>query len=153
MKSLIRRTYAQYVRLGELVINATDDDAMPVDFNVTERIRHPSYKLPSRYNDIALLKLDRAVTFSQHMRPACLNDAFIEAPTRVLVTGWGALTYRGKASEHLQKAVLELYSHSECQSFYENNTSRVFRNGIEDATQLCAGWHNASRDSCQVRIA
>lgn len=51
----------KYVRLGEQNLLTDDDGAKPVDYTITEIIRHPQYKISSYYNDIALFKLDRSV--------------------------------------------------------------------------------------------
>lgn len=69
-----------YVRLGEWDISATRDcdedycaDAV-VDIRVSERIGHESYDSSTRNHehDIALLRLERDVEFTDFIRPICL---------------------------------------------------------------------------------
>lgn len=64
----------KFIRLGELNL-ATLNDADPQDFYVAEIFKHPDYVPPSRYNDIALLKMDRPTRFNELIRPACLQVA------------------------------------------------------------------------------
>jgi len=53
------------VRLGELDLNPeVEDGANPVDIPIERYIVHESYKKTSYVNDIALLKLNRSVTFT-----------------------------------------------------------------------------------------
>lgn len=59
--------------MGELNIARNDDAADPQDFDIIQVIRHPMYLSPSRYNDIALVKMDRPVKFNEFIRPACLH--------------------------------------------------------------------------------
>ncbi|XP_017781179.1 PREDICTED: serine protease snake-like, partial [Nicrophorus vespilloides] len=50
----------KYVRLGDLNLKTTDDEADPQDFLVTKTYKHPLYKRPIKYHDIALIVIDRA---------------------------------------------------------------------------------------------
>lgn len=50
---------------------------------------HPRYLRPIKYNDIALLKLSRSVTFSSNVRPACLWNRFGINQAAAIATGWG----------------------------------------------------------------
>lgn len=56
-------------------------------------IRHPDYKAPSKYNDIALLKLDPRVEFNEFIRPACLYTSDTFEVTKTVATGWGKIDY------------------------------------------------------------
>lgn len=70
-----------------------DDGAYPVDYAISKIITHPEYKPPSKYNDIALLKLSRKVTFYKHIRPACLYLDERLSQDKAVATGWGRRTY------------------------------------------------------------
>lgn len=60
---------------------------------IAEHIRHPQYDQLSKYNDIALLKLDKIVVFSANIRPACLcTDVGFEWNSAVAI-GFGRLSY------------------------------------------------------------
>lgn len=61
---------------------------------VARRIRYPDYKSPSEYHDIALLKMDRAVTFDAYVRPACLPSwRQLQDVQAAIATGWGLVDY------------------------------------------------------------
>lgn len=55
--------------------------------------RNPDYKPPAKYNDIALLKLDRRVEFNEFIRPACLYTSDTFQVPKVVATGWGKTDY------------------------------------------------------------
>jgi hypothetical protein len=76
------------VRLGEYNIERDNDGADPEDYGIQRIIIHPNYYKTLKYNDIALLRLDRDVRFNQYIRPACLpSDNVIRG--RPVATGWG----------------------------------------------------------------
>lgn len=77
-------------RLGDLNLKKVDDDARPTDYAIVERIKHPLFKEPSFYHDIALLKLDKDVQFSEWVLPACLPDISVDMnPSEGIAIGWG----------------------------------------------------------------
>lgn len=138
--------------MGELDLDSDEENASPIDFNISERIRHPDYILPAKYNDIALIKLDRPVTFNQFVRPACLPEDFNPKTARGIASGFGATRVRGPGSRQLRKVVLEFYNQAECNQSYANDINRSLPKGIID-TQMCAGSHTERRDTCQVCLA
>ena len=75
MKLILYRGNANWVRLGDSNIEKMDDDTGAINIRVIERIRYPLHKLPSRYHDVALLKLVREVIFTLFIRPCCLADS------------------------------------------------------------------------------
>ncbi|XP_071451586.1 serine protease persephone-like [Hetaerina americana] len=60
------------VRLGDQDLVRDDEGATPIDFAIEKIEMHPSYSSNTSYNDIALLRLERSVNFSQFICPACL---------------------------------------------------------------------------------
>lgn len=138
------------MRLGDLIHDSENDDSQPQDFTVVERIKHPNFKSPAKYDDIALLRLDRNVTFNQYVRPACLADQYKPYTKKAIASGWGLTEFQGKPSNALMKVVLELYSQQECNITYANDISRQLKFGIVEDTQLCAGSHTERKDTCQV---
>lgn len=141
----------KYVRLGDLQIENDHDEAQPQDFTVKERFRHPDFKAPSQYNDIALLKLNRKARLNNYVRPVCLETrptvTFSYKPT---ATGWGKTAFLGDTSTALLKVALEYFTHAECDEAYKSNRGIRLRNGIVDSSQVCAGSHKESKDTCQV---
>lgn len=151
MIAIWNRRQAAKVRLGDLWTNSYNDDARPAVFNIIDTIKHPYYKRPSKYNDIALFRLNRRATFNHYVRPACLPQTFETGTKSALATGWGAEEYAGDSSPQLLKVGLELYSGKECnQTFLGPSFSASVRNGIEEETQICAGSHHERKDTCQV---
>lgn len=75
------------------VVDVDDPDAQ--DFRIEKEIIHEEYSPTTKYNDLALLRLDRNVTITLHLRPACLATDRAERNRRATVTGWGK-TGRGE---------------------------------------------------------
>lgn len=136
--------------LGDSNYGIKSDDAQPRQFNIVERLKHPKFKLPSKYNDIALIKVNDPVEFSNYIRPACLPSTQWIDSRHVIASGWGRVNYSSATSEQLQKVVLELFTHRECNQSYLNEIGRQLNRGIVDVTQICAGSHNSEKDTCQV---
>jgi hypothetical protein len=90
---VLPRGPAKWVRLGELNLEDSDEDAEPQDFTISEIILHPDYKLPARYHDIALLKLSKKVVFSAYIRPACLQVEKDFKDTTGIAIGYGRMDY------------------------------------------------------------
>lgn len=146
----------KYVLLGEYVLDSTEDEATPILFNVTEIIKHDDFRHAVKYNDIALLRLNQTVTFTQYIRPACLYEfpTFPEsAENKAQAIGWGRVNNEGKTSKTLLKVSLELYTANECTYAYHNvGTFSTLTKGIMHDQQFCAGDHNERKDTCKVNI-
>ena len=61
-------------------------------YRVKNIIRHPNYSFTASYNDIALIELDRKVSFSDNVQPACLFSKDDVPSSGLKVTGWGSTT-------------------------------------------------------------
>uniref|UniRef100_A0A8C0C1T2 Plasma kallikrein n=1 Tax=Buteo japonicus TaxID=224669 RepID=A0A8C0C1T2_9AVES len=108
-------------------------------FKVEEIIVHPQYKYAQTGYDIALMKLDKPMNFTDLQLPICLpskEDANI-LYTDCWVIGWG---YR-KEKDILQKATVPLMSKEECQARYRKRR-------IGDKV-ICAGYDEGGRDACK----
>lgn len=92
---ICNRGAASWVRVGDLNLERTDDNAKPQQIKVAERIRHPQYKRPAEYHDIGLLRLESEVIFNAWMRPGCLPYSLPDAGTDNLATavGWGLVNW------------------------------------------------------------
>ncbi|XP_026807478.1 serine protease Hayan-like [Rhopalosiphum maidis] len=137
------------VRLGDLNLQNENDGAHPVEFSVDEIIIHPDYNKTSKYNDIALIRLDNAVKFNDHIRPACLNNnENIDYSHKVTATGWGSIEYGDRSSDHLLKVDLDLIDNRQCNKLYEaESKTRTLSRGIIDS-MLCAGDLAGGHDTC-----
>ncbi|XP_058451564.1 serine protease snake-like [Malaya genurostris] len=138
---------ASAIRLGELALDSSNDEAFPEDFSVADLIPHPEYKQSSQYHDIALIKLDRKVTFSPYIRPICLPTDGDISNARSIATGWGTIGYGESTSAMLLKVVLDMFPYEECVGHFEVN--RRLKDGLRQESQLCAGSRNSSKDTCQ----
>ncbi|XP_072254197.1 acrosin-like isoform X2 [Pyxicephalus adspersus] len=58
---------------------------------ITKKIEHERYNPDTEENDIALLRMDRPVTFSDYIQPACLpqKDTVIIHLSECYIAGWG----------------------------------------------------------------
>ncbi|XP_050676416.1 venom protease-like [Leptidea sinapis] len=116
-------------------------------YGVLTIIKHPGYKAPHKYNDIALLKTDREITLSRYVVPACLHDGSSVESTAV-VTGWGSTVFRRKVLAHvLQKATVTMFEDKICSGRY--GISRHMSSGYNSTTQMCYGDMKSNQDSCE----
>ena len=80
---------ASIVRLGSF---STKERKLENDYEISEVIIHPSYRITESYNDIAIIKLKNKVTFSKHIKPVCMpaDDETNYEGNHAKVIGWGA---------------------------------------------------------------
>ncbi|NXE24463.1 FA11 factor, partial [Ardeotis kori] len=112
-------------------------------FKVEEIIVHPQYKYAQTGYDIALMKLDKPMNFTDLQLPICLpskEDANI-LYTDCWVVGWGYRKEKGRVTDILQKATVPLMSKEECQARYRKRR-------IGDKV-ICAGYDEGGRDACK----
>ncbi|XP_023938417.2 uncharacterized protein LOC112046141 [Bicyclus anynana] len=109
-------------------------------------VRHPKYKVPKSYYDIALVKMAHTISFSSLIRPACLGIP--PAPGRpIIATGWGKTEFGGDLSQELRSVSLPIWDITEC---YEAlGTSRRLPEGPDSDSQICAGERRGGKDTCQ----
>lgn len=136
---------AKYVRVGDIDISTDKDDANAIQLLVVQLIQHPDYDRYTKYNDIALLRLEKKIAFNGFVRPACLADSFESTlDSKIIATGWGHTKWTGEGSSVLQKVSLDLFNHTICSYIYSNNLM------ISNETQICAGSFTSSNDTCTV---
>ncbi|XP_066598347.1 serine protease snake-like [Prorops nasuta] len=105
-------------------------------YEIETIIRHPRYKPPSMYADIALIKVSKEIIFTDNIRPACLHTKFSDLPEYAWAAGWGAKEYNGEPSSFLQKSVLTLVDNIRCTKMYNESYMAPF--GITPG-MICAG--------------
>lgn len=139
----------KFVRLGALTINEPDTQGCPEEFQVIERIVHPNYNTSERYNDIALLKLDRIVSFTPHIRPACLPSK-PNFPEKYYFTamGWGQTGFAAPRTDWLVSVRVQEFNNTYCNTFFEE-ADKLPKEIVEE-TQFCAGSFNSIDDTCPV---
>uniref|UniRef100_A0A8C4XP35 Coagulation factor XI n=1 Tax=Falco tinnunculus TaxID=100819 RepID=A0A8C4XP35_FALTI len=132
----IWRVYAGILKQSEI----NEDTSF---FKVEEIIVHPQYKYAQTGYDIALMKLDKPMNFTDLQLPICLpskEDANI-LYTDCWVIGWGYRKEKGRVEDILQKATVPLMSREECQARYRKHR-------IGDKV-ICAGYDEGGRDACK----
>ncbi|XP_075840659.1 coagulation factor XI isoform X1 [Microtus pennsylvanicus] len=130
------RVYGDIVHQSEI----NEDTAF---FRVQEIIIHDQYKAAESGYDIALLKLESSMNYTDSQRPICLPPKGDEniLYTECWVTGWGYARLRGEVQNTLQKVKIPLVSNEECQTRYRNHkiTSKM----------ICAGYKEGGKDACK----
>ncbi|XP_017077479.1 CLIP domain-containing serine protease B9 [Drosophila eugracilis] len=135
------------VRLGEYnassILDCDDKicNLKTEEYNIDMAFRHGKYSLRGHVNDIALLRLERAVKYKIHIRPVCIIldnhlRAKIDRLQWFIATGWGE-TNTNKTIDVLQVVRLHRYDPQRC----VNN----LRNFIHKS-QICAGSNGG--DTC-----
>lgn len=140
-----RSSQPNIVRLGEQNLRRLDDGASPEDYPVERIVRHPQFKQPAKYYDIAVIRLGRRVRITNHIRPACLWQSNNFNYPSVIATGWGLTRDRGNPSDDLLKVSLKVIDNRRCTSIFERY--QQLRQGILDS-QICAGDDVDERDTC-----
>uniref|UniRef100_K7FGE2 Peptidase S1 domain-containing protein n=1 Tax=Pelodiscus sinensis TaxID=13735 RepID=K7FGE2_PELSI len=102
---------------------------------------HPKYNFTTHDYDIMLLKLQKAVQLSNHIRTIDLPDRCPTSNAECLVSGWGTTqTPKVQYPDVLQCGKVYIQSNADCDKSYPA--------AITD-TMLCAGVMTGGVDSCQ----
>ena len=112
------------------------------DINVVEIIVHQEYGRQLNFsNDIALLKLAKAVNLNNQVGAACLPAKNLSLVGKTCwITGWGTLFSGGIQPNTLMQAQVPVVSKQVCLLAYPNQL---------DDTMLCAGTGLGGVDTCQ----
>lgn len=91
-------TFGWQIALGAQSLQGNNPNE--VSRRVSSIILHPNYDSDSSNNDIALLRLSSAVTFTDYIRPVCLaaSDSVFNNGTDSWVTGFGAVNEGGESA-------------------------------------------------------
>ncbi|XP_047927440.1 transmembrane protease serine 2 [Anser cygnoides] len=113
-------------------------------YRVQQIISHPGYDTDTKDNDVALMKLETPLSFTDTIQPVCLpNPGMMFQPNQECwISGWGAEYQGGKTSTNLNYVMVPLIEHSRCNSIY-------IYNGMILPTMVCAGYLEGGIDSCQ----
>ncbi|CAL4224843.1 unnamed protein product, partial [Meganyctiphanes norvegica] len=133
------------VRLGEHNVTSNDDGAQ--DFTIS-RIILSDYSFTTKHNDVALINLDRDVTFNTRIQPICLpfrsdlrHNKFVRK--NMTVAGWGRTDNSdSRGSDVPLEAQVQVVTLDRCQQAYGSITppSPIVE------SQLCVGTGGA--DTC-----
>ncbi|XP_066248818.1 ovochymase-like [Euwallacea similis] len=142
------------VRLGEYDTSSPGKDCFQVNrtnfcnqneinAGIEEIIPHPGYTGEyNRYDDIALIRLNQDIPYSDYIQPVCLPN-LSEASTageKLIVAGWGR-TEKGRDSNVKLKLQVPLTEASRCRNAF-------VQLGVQlGDDQICAGGEDG-KDSC-----
>ncbi|XP_065083227.1 trypsin-1-like [Ochlerotatus camptorhynchus] len=118
-------------------------EAETITSKVERVIKHNGYNSNNYNSDIAVLKLENKIMFSDKIRPVCLPSAKKSFTGQEgIVTGWGATSENGQISVNLQEVTVPIMSNADCKKTGYGQ-SRITDN------MMCAGFPEGKKDSCQ----
>ncbi|KFQ84568.1 Transmembrane protease serine 2, partial [Phoenicopterus ruber ruber] len=111
---------------------------------VHQIISHPDYDTDSKDNDVALMKLETPLSFTDAVQPVCLpNPGMMFQPEQQCwISGWGSEYPGAKTSNNLNYATVPLIERSRC-NFFD------IYDGLILPSMICAGYLRGGVDSCQ----
>ncbi|MEE6524731.1 hypothetical protein FKM82_024349, partial [Ascaphus truei] len=118
---------------------------------------HPTFKQDGSSGDIALLKLQNPIQYSDYILPICIPTPDVVVPTNYpcTVTGWGSIKsgVGNPTPQTLQKVQLPIIDHSECDAMYHiGNPSLPQDQTLIQWDMICAGFKEGGKDACQVSV-
>ncbi|XP_075145131.1 serine protease 7 [Haematobia irritans] len=140
------------IRLGEYNINeeidciSGDCNNKVVEVGFEQVIAHPEYDVRNnnKYHDIALIRLDQEVQYSDFIRPICLplpeTRMDITPGELLIVAGWGR-TLEARQSNVKKQLAIPVAASDVCAQKYATKKVSLIN------SQLCAGGE-FSKDSC-----
>ena len=134
---------ATHAKIGDVTRGINSKNAFMAQ--IVEKIKHPGYNKDFIDHDIMLFKLQQSVEFNDWIRPICLPHINEEVDNAV-VTGWGTTGFGEGLSKNLMKVTLKIFNQTDCQSKYSQTGPT--KNGIDEATKICAGSYIENKDSC-----
>jgi hypothetical protein len=134
-----------YVTIGDHNIHSTREGHHETR-KISQLILHRGFEIKTYNNDVALLKLERAVDFTEYIQPICLPEANSSQSMdgyEVVVAGWGRERSYGSSVATLRKVNIPIWKHSECQRVFN-----TFAPGRLTEKNICAGDGKRNKDAC-----
>ncbi|XP_068221686.1 venom protease-like [Palaemon carinicauda] len=133
------------VRLGEHHLDHDNAGERPQEFRIAG-VRTNSYNRNTHENDIAIVIMDRPVTYNDFIRPACLPFNFQNEDFNgksLTVVGWGRTSFENRATSKVpMQAQVPIVNRNTCFRAYQ----RLRNKPLVDDKVLCAGV--GGQDSC-----
>ncbi|KAA9160838.1 serine protease [Amycolatopsis acidicola] len=107
---------------------------------VTDVWTEPGYSDPGKGDDVAVLSLDRQVSYRPVSLPDSSDQSLYREGTNATVVGWGRTADGGARSEVLRKATVPVVSDASCSQSYSNYDAK---------SMVCAGYPQGGTDACQ----
>ncbi|XP_060089724.1 coagulation factor VII isoform X1 [Heteronotia binoei] len=131
------------IKLGEY--DRDYEEEAEQERRVAEIIIHEQYIPKKTDNDIALLRLDKPVNFTDYVIPICLPEQQFAATVLSsikfsTVSGWGRLIEGGATSSLLLRVNLPQIKTKEC---IQHTNFNITRN------MFCAGYLTGTKDACE----
>jgi enterokinase len=135
------RTNPVYYSFDVGIHDRSVPESWAVTRKVTKVIMHPSYSPTYWRNDIALMKLDTPITYSNYIVPACIPSSSASFPGKQsIATGWGTTSSGGSVSRYLMQVQMPFLTDARCKQKYAQ---------ADIATMVCAGETGQNKDTCQ----
>ncbi|XP_068117799.1 ovochymase-2-like isoform X2 [Hyperolius riggenbachi] len=101
--------------------------------SVSAIIKHPGFDPSYKYNDLALIKLNKPLRFNDYVQPVCFPKSYsnMEPGLICVVTGWH-LSGEEKNSTKLQQLEAPLISDGNCKKYYSDISHSMFCAGAEE---------------------
>lgn len=106
-----------------------------IDIKISKIYSHEHYDLkdPNKHNDIAVMRLESVVKFTEFVNPICLpaDKSQVTDYGSVVVIGFGK-TETKNSSEQMLKAEIDIVNHSSCRTKYRSQGRMI------NESQICA---------------
>ncbi|ROT62998.1 putative serine proteinase stubble [Penaeus vannamei] len=134
------------VVLGEFDLSDDYEPKKTVQRNVKRVVVHRGYVAKTFDNDLALLEMERPVTFDEHIVPICMPQGDENFTGMIgFVTGWGRLSYGGPVPTQLNEVAVPIIKNNDCQKwFLEAGHIKNIKPEF-----FCAGYKEGKKDSCE----
>ncbi|XP_040211790.1 serine protease 27-like [Rana temporaria] len=112
---------------------------------------HPIYQGVGTSGDIAILKLQYSIQYTDYIMPICIPDAKVQFPSGMncFVTGWGSIRQgvNLQSPRTLQQVEIPFIDQAACDTMYHINNPT--NNTIIQWDMICAGFKDGLKDACQ----
>ncbi|XP_072481134.1 plasma kallikrein isoform X2 [Notamacropus eugenii] len=123
------------------ILNQSEIQAATPFSKAKKIIIHPHYKISETSHDIALIKLETPLHFTDLQTSICLPSKEDMTYTNCWVTGWGFTQEKGEIQNTLQKVKIPLVPIEECREKY-------IQHKVTDQ-MICAGDKEGGKDACK----